>query len=71
MQLVCIIIKAFICFSADVVQQQAPPPEPSGDISKKQEEMFEAMQAQYDVARATTHTMRGVGLGFSSLHRNF
>lgn len=33
---------------------------------RKQEELFSAMQAQYDVARATTHTMRGVGLGFQS-----
>ncbi|XP_045770712.1 arginine/serine-rich coiled-coil protein 2 isoform X2 [Maniola jurtina] len=34
------------------------------DPNKKQEELFQAMQAQYEVARATTHTMRGVGLGF-------
>ncbi|KAL4719917.1 hypothetical protein ACJJTC_005065 [Scirpophaga incertulas] len=34
----------------------------------QQEELFQAMQAQYDVARATTHTMRGVGLGFSKPH---
>ncbi|XP_052757652.1 arginine/serine-rich coiled-coil protein 2 isoform X2 [Galleria mellonella] len=39
-------------------------PEPSADPIKKQEELFQAMQAQYEVARATTHTMRGVGLGF-------
>ncbi|RVE49108.1 hypothetical protein evm_006229 [Chilo suppressalis] len=37
---------------------------PAADPIKKQEELFQAMQAQYDVARATTHTMRGVGLGF-------
>ncbi|XP_077295473.1 arginine/serine-rich coiled-coil protein 2-like [Arctopsyche grandis] len=43
----------------------------AGDIVKKQEEMFEAMQAQYEVARATTHTMRGVGLGFSSHAKPF
>ncbi|XP_030040187.2 arginine/serine-rich coiled-coil protein 2 isoform X2 [Manduca sexta] len=36
----------------------------NGDPIKKQEELFQAMQAQYEVARATTHTMRGVGLGF-------
>lgn len=43
------------------------PPEPADeavDPNKKQEELFQAMQAQYEVARATTHTMRGVGLGF-------
>ncbi|XP_028028482.1 arginine/serine-rich coiled-coil protein 2 isoform X2 [Bombyx mandarina] len=45
----------------------APPPAaPSKEVDpiKKQEELFQAMQAQYEVARATTHTMRGVGLGF-------
>ncbi|CAH2093396.1 unnamed protein product [Euphydryas editha] len=36
----------------------------TADPNKKQEELFQAMQAQYEVARATTHTMRGVGLGF-------
>ncbi|CAH0696752.1 unnamed protein product [Spodoptera exigua] len=39
-------------------------PEKAVDPIKKQEELFQAMQAQYEVARATTHTMRGVGLGF-------
>ncbi|XP_038212892.1 arginine/serine-rich coiled-coil protein 2-like isoform X2 [Zerene cesonia] len=34
------------------------------DPNQKQEELFRAMQAQYEVARAATHTMRGVGLGF-------
>ncbi|XP_041972256.1 arginine/serine-rich coiled-coil protein 2 [Aricia agestis] len=38
------------------------------DPTRKQEELFQAMQAQYDVARATTHTMRGVGLGFTRNH---
>lgn len=46
---------------------EAVKPEPAdktADPIKKQEELFQAMQAQYEVARATTHTMRGVGLGF-------
>ncbi|CAH2217275.1 jg661, partial [Pararge aegeria aegeria] len=38
--------------------------EAAEDPNKKQEELFQAMQAQYEVARAATHTMRGVGLGF-------
>ncbi|XP_047999366.1 arginine/serine-rich coiled-coil protein 2 isoform X3 [Leguminivora glycinivorella] len=46
----------------DAVKQEAP--EKTVDPIKKQEELFQAMQAQYEVARATTHTMRGVGLGF-------
>lgn len=53
----------------DAVQSSST--ESSGDIVKKQEEMFEAMQAQYEVARATTHTMRGVGLGFSSHNKPY
>ncbi|XP_026333852.1 arginine/serine-rich coiled-coil protein 2 isoform X2 [Hyposmocoma kahamanoa] len=40
------------------------PVDKTADPIKKQEELFQAMQAQYEVARATTHTMRGVGLGF-------
>ncbi|XP_063628383.1 arginine/serine-rich coiled-coil protein 2-like isoform X3 [Cydia splendana] len=46
----------------DAVKQEVP--EKTVDPIKKQEELFQAMQAQYEVARATTHTMRGVGLGF-------
>ncbi|TGZ47290.1 Uncharacterized protein DBV15_04193 [Temnothorax longispinosus] len=36
------------------------------DILKKQEEMFNNMEQQYEVARATTHTQRGVGLGYAT-----
>lgn len=36
---------------------------------KKQQEMFSSMEQQYEVARTTTHTMRGVGLGFGSFQR--
>lgn len=44
--------------------------DPSGtDVLKKQEEMFSSMEAQYEVARTATHTMRGVGLGFGSFQR--
>ncbi|XP_028130642.1 U1 small nuclear ribonucleoprotein 70 kDa isoform X2 [Diabrotica virgifera virgifera] len=39
------------------------------EVLKKQDEMFNAMEQQYEVARTTTHTMRGVGLGFSSYNR--
>lgn len=41
----------------------------STDVLKKQEEMFHSMEQQYEVARTATHTMRGVGLGFSSYQR--
>lgn len=36
------------------------------EILKKQEEMFNNMEQQYEVARATTHTQRGVGLGYAT-----
>ncbi|KAF7285777.1 hypothetical protein GWI33_009962 [Rhynchophorus ferrugineus] len=44
-------------------------PTKSNDVLKKQEEMFSSMEAQYEVARTATHTMRGVGLGFGSFQR--
>lgn len=43
----------------------------TGDSIKKQEELFSTMEQQYEVARQVTHTMRGVGLGFSSQTRQF
>ncbi|KAJ9589551.1 hypothetical protein L9F63_017239 [Diploptera punctata] len=44
-----------------------PPPNPEGnDILKKQEELFNSMEMQYEVARVATHTHRGVGLGFGT-----
>ncbi|XP_025834861.1 uncharacterized protein ZC262.2 isoform X2 [Agrilus planipennis] len=42
---------------------------PTSELIKKQEEMFSSMEAQYEVARTATHTMRGVGLGFGSFQR--
>nr|CAG4649031.1 EOG090X0LFN [Polyphemus pediculus] len=36
------------------------------DVLKKQQELFASLDQQYQVARATTHTQRGLGLGFSS-----
>nr|CAH7758813.1 unnamed protein product [Callosobruchus chinensis] len=42
---------------------------PANEVLKKQEEMFSSMEQQYEVARTTTHTMRGVGLGFGSYQR--
>lgn len=35
------------------------------EFAKKQSEMLSKMEQQYEVARAATHTMRGMGLGFS------
>lgn len=34
------------------------------ELIKKQEEMFNSMEMQYEVARVATHTHRGLGLGF-------
>nr|CAG4637535.1 EOG090X0LFN [Ceriodaphnia reticulata]SVE73342.1 EOG090X0LFN [Ceriodaphnia reticulata] len=41
-------------------------PESAADVLKKQQELFASLDQQYQVARATTHTQRGLGLGFSS-----
>jgi hypothetical protein len=44
-----------------------PATSPEGsDILKKQEELFNSMEMQYEVARVATHTHRGVGLGFGT-----
>ncbi|XP_023030910.1 arginine/serine-rich coiled-coil protein 2 isoform X2 [Drosophila willistoni] len=40
------------------------------DVQLRQR-MFSTMEQQYEVARAATHTMRGVGLGFGSQPRTF
>lgn len=47
-------------------QTEAAVAKPTTDVMKKQDEMFRSMEQQYEVARTATHTMRGVGLGFSS-----
>eukprot|EP00058_Branchiostoma_floridae_P020295 XP_002605785.1 hypothetical protein BRAFLDRAFT_78056 [Branchiostoma floridae] len=36
------------------------------DIQQEQEKLFRSLEAQYEFARGTTHTQKGVGLGFSS-----
>lgn len=56
--------KRLMGIKEDVPIPAAPGAKP--DILKKQEEMFQNMEQQYEVARATTHTQRGVGLGYSS-----
>nr|CAG4649870.1 EOG090X0LFN [Scapholeberis mucronata]SVE94029.1 EOG090X0LFN [Scapholeberis mucronata] len=45
---------------------QAAAPESASEVLKKQQELFASLDQQYQVARATTHTQRGLGLGFSS-----
>ena len=40
------------------------------DIITKQRELFSNLDQQYQQARVTTHTQRGVGLGFSSMYVN-
>lgn len=36
------------------------------DLSSNQAKLFENLDMQYSIARMTTHTHRGVGLGFGS-----
>lgn len=53
--------------SAASSTSSGPPTNPEGsDILKKQEELFNSMEMQYEVARVATHTQRGVGLGFGT-----
>lgn len=51
-------------------KKKATPPSSSA-FAKKQADMFSTMEQQYEVARQATHTMRGVGLGFSSQGRPY
>lgn len=51
---------------------EAPPPTTSeeqskkpNDFARKQSDLLSKMEHQYEVARQATHTMRGMGLGFS------
>ena len=46
--------------------QAAASNNPDDDTLKKNEEYFANLEKQYEVARATTHTQRGLGLGFTS-----
>ena len=38
----------------------------SSDVKLMQQKAFEAMDKEYELARMTTHTHRGQGLGFAS-----
>lgn len=49
----------------------APSSTPANPDYKSREAMFTSMEQQYEVARQVTHTMRGVGLGFSSQTRPY
>lgn len=51
-------------------------PQEDGDTSteddngvKQRKQMFSSMEQQYEIARQTTHTMRGMGFGFGSQSR--
>uniref|UniRef100_A0A1A9X5B3 SMAP domain-containing protein n=1 Tax=Glossina brevipalpis TaxID=37001 RepID=A0A1A9X5B3_9MUSC len=56
--------------SANGEQNNANTAVTSSDV-KSREAMFSSMEQQYEVARQATHTMRGVGFGFSSQARPF
>jgi len=38
------------------------------DVSKKQEELYKNLERQYELSRMQTHTGKGIGLGFGSMH---
>ena len=37
-------------------------------VMRKQAELFSRLDQEYEFARMATHTHRGIGLGFSSIH---
>ena len=43
--------------------------EKKSDISSTQEKLFQNLDMQYTMARMSTHTHRGVGLGFGTNNR--
>lgn len=56
-----------MCIITFSILAAVPEPKNDGsDLIKKQEEMFNSMENQYEVARLATHTHRGVGLGFGT-----
>lgn len=65
----------FFCYGwlgagpSQVVEDRQP--ESSVDVLKKQQELFASLDQQYQVARATTHTQRGLGLGFGSSNASY
>ena len=50
-------------------EEQAGGSEPpkESELQQKQEELFNRLNKEYEFARMTTHTHRGIGLGFSSM----
>lgn len=52
--------------SPESVATPASKPEEAPSLTQKQEEIFRNLDKQYAVARASTHTHRGTGLGFGS-----
>lgn len=59
----------FIMYNYIGVDNQTSQQGQSKDIIKKQEEMFNSMESQYEVARMATHTHRGLGLGFGTFQQ--
>lgn len=38
------------------------------EVTKKQEELYKNLERQYEISRMQTHTGKGIGLGFGSMH---
>lgn len=52
--------------STEMQPEEEKPPPQSEDVVKKQEALFRDLDQQYEMARMSTHTHRGVGLGYTS-----
>jgi transcriptional antiterminator Rof (Rho-off) len=59
-------IKSGSASSASSSDTQAKKPEEEVQLQQKQETIFRDLNKQYEVARMSTHTHRGIGLGFGS-----
>ena len=62
------VILIIYCFvnSGDIVENADKSGEITKKIHEKQDQLFEQLGKEYDQARMTTHTQRGVGFGFTS-----
>lgn len=49
-----------------IKSEEAAQEEEKESVLKKQEDLFRDLDHQYELARMTTHTQRGVGLGYSA-----
>jgi hypothetical protein len=60
----------YSCFIAATTSAPVAAAPNAQEQLKKQDDMFNNMERQYEVARLATHTHRGLGLGFGAFQFN-